>query len=121
MPIIGVSEPGYNGQLVSLGGVHGLAGYGRIVQPYQAFILSGLVLVLPANPKRISAMLQNWDDAANPGSRVLLFLGGQYGQLIQLLAYGSLQIDNNFPWTGEIYANAVANTPSLNVIEVTVT
>jgi hypothetical protein len=110
-------ESGYNGKIISLGGVEGIESRGRqlnsgvlITDP--AFILQ----VLPDNPRRISALLQN-SDAAIP---LYIIFGDQSGNIAFYLAAGQpFQIDQNFPWTGAVYAGCAAGS-TLNFTEVSV-
>lgn len=115
-----VVEMGYNGRLVSLAGVLGAEGKGRIISP-TTLVVSTAVIALSANPKRISALLQNFDDPSTPGSRMYVFIGNNSSAPIVLAPLGSLQIDADFPWTGEIWASAPANTPVLEMNEVSIT
>lgn len=109
-------EPGYNGQLVSLGGVVGASGKGRVIDS-SAFILAGAIQVLSPNPKRISALILNGDPANNAN----VFLGDTNGFSVVLGPLGSFQIDINFPWTGEVDASPASGNPVISVNEVSVT
>ena len=109
------TEPGYNGQLVSLAGIMGGPGKGRVVAS-SAFILAGNIQVMSPNPKRISALILNGDPSIN----VNVFLGGTSGYAVVLGPLGSFQIDVNFPWTGEVDASPASGTPTISVNEVSV-
>lgn len=114
------NEPGFNGQVISLASVAGASGKGRQAVS-NSFTLSGIVIIAPANPKRISAIIQNVGDPAFPGSQLGVYIGGVNTIPITLTENGTLQIDGNYPWTGEIYANAITNNPVVVVVEVTTT
>ena len=116
-----ITDSGYNGQILSLGGVLGADGKGR-TSLTAAFTLTGASqIVLLANPKRISALLCNTDDAANPGSLVYLYTWGSGAPVLCILtALGTYQIDINLPWTGEILALAPLNSPVLISTEVAI-
>lgn len=118
------SESGYYGQLTSLSGLRGAEGKGRVIHTAQIALTSAAVLILSANPKRISAIIQNQDDATNPGSNLSVYLGNpayviDAGDVVaDLSPLGTLQIDANLPWTGEIYASRVTNSPTVVVTEI---
>lgn len=119
------SEVGFDGQVSSMAGVKGAAYKGRQVIS-DSFTFGGsnpvYPLILAANPRRISAVIQNLGDAAHPGEILEIYIGGVNTIPINLVENGTFQIDTNFPWTGEVYANySGVNTPSLGVVEVTTT
>ena len=117
------SEVGYEGQVSSMGGVKGATYKGRQVTS-DSFTMSGatgVVLILPANPRRISALIQNVWDPAFHGSMVEISLGWVNTIPFRLTENGTFQIDGNFPWTGEVYGNLVTNNPVITVTEVTTT
>lgn len=118
------NEPGFNGQVVSLAAVSGASGKGRQVVS-NSFTLGGtnpvFPCILPANPRRISAIIQNIGDPANPGSNVSIYLGGANSIPITLVENGTLQLDVNYPWTGDVYAALVTNGPVVIVVEITTT
>lgn len=117
------AETGFEGQVTSQGGVKGATYKGRQVTS-DSFTMSGatgIVLILPANPRRISALIQNVGDPAAPGSLVEISLGGVNTIPFRLTENGTFQIDVNFPWTGEVYGNLVTNSPVITVVEITTT
>jgi hypothetical protein len=75
------------------------------------------IVLASSNPKRISAIIQNTDDNGNPGSKVYVFLGNSTPPII-LLPYGTLQIDRDYPWIGEIDVAAAANNPVVTIVEI---
>jgi hypothetical protein len=109
-------EPGNRLPLISLGGVVSLQGQGRIVTSTSVVATAPIVLA-SANPKRISAIIQNCDDGANPGMKVYVFMGTATPPII-LLPYGTLQIDRDFPWIGDIIVGASANNPVVTMVEI---
>lgn len=95
-------ESGYEGVLVSLGGVVSLTGRGRITRSFESNITSTIKqMVLPSNPKRISAVIENIDNGTGI-SLYISFTGT--GLTVALAPNGSFQIDSNFPWTGPVWA-----------------
>jgi len=113
-------EPGHQGtDLVSLAGVPG-NDRGREISSYSVTLGSGIVLLLQANPQRIAAVIQNYDDPAAPGSFVQVYLGGVNTIPITLSPLGTLQIDVNLPWAGEIYVNTTPNSPVVVANEVSI-
>lgn len=113
-----ITEPGYNGQLVSLGGVLGAPGKGRQMFNHVFAMASGAVPLLSPNPMRIAALIQNADTTL----AVLLYVGTtstlQY--LVTLNAGGSLQIDQDFPWIEYIWGSAASGAPAVLVTEIAV-
>lgn len=109
-------EPGNLLPVVSLGGVVSLPGKGRIVTSYSVVATAPIVLA-SANPKRISAIIQNCDDGANPGMKAYVFLGNATPPII-LLPFGTLQIDRDFPWIGDIIVGASAHDPVVTFVEI---
>ena len=117
------TDSGYNGQLVSLSNVLGQDGQGRACSGGTLTMSATPVLVLASNPKRIAALIENLDDSANPGSGVILYLGNPsiYPLAQTILApLGTFQIDINLPWSGDVWAANVVNSPVLSVLEITV-
>lgn len=111
--------------LLSLGGVLAQPGQGRTISS-NSFTLStvlGAQQIMDSNPKRISAVIQNVDDLASPGSYIEVFLGGLNTIPLILAPYGTLQIDRDFPWTGCVWANHFnnSNAPIVLIDEVSVT
>src|SRR5450759_3113267 len=124
------TENGFIGRLTSLAGVQGADGKGRVIDSVSVALTATVVLVLSSNPKRISALIQNIDDITSPGSSVFISLGnpgyaidpGAYVSVLSPL--GTLQIDKDFPWTGEVYAckfTNVVGSPTILVTEISIT
>jgi hypothetical protein len=109
-------EPGNRLPIISLGGVVSLPGQGRVVTSTSVVATNPIVLA-SSNPKRISAIIQNADDGANPGMKVYVFLGNTTPPII-LSPYGTLQIDKDFPWIGDIIVGASANSPVVTMLEI---
>lgn len=115
-------EPGNLLPLVSLGGTVSQPGQGRIIKSISATTGSGadgnLYQILDANPKRISCIIQNFDDAAAPGSLVSVRLGSVNTIPITLDTLGVLQIDKDFPCIGPVIISATAGSPVVTVVEI---
>ncbi len=110
-------EQGYKGVLVSMGGVISKPGLGRKIEGTQFVTTVALTtyLILPANSQRISAIIQNLTS-----DTVALLLDDSAGaNPIVLQPYGVFQIDNNFPWTGNVHAYSTV-AGSINILEVSV-
>lgn len=110
-------ESGYNGSLVSLGGVVGPPGIGRLSN-YEYITFAGAVTavsILPDNPKRIAAML--YVNGANP---VVVYLSNNFvGMRFELQPGDAFFINELFPWTGAIIGIATLAT-NMRVNEVTI-
>lgn len=107
-------EPGSALPITSLAGVVSLPGQGRVVTNGTQAV-SAPANLLPSNPKRISAVIQNIDTT----DKILVYLGPAGGQApIYLLPGGTLQIDKDFPWTGEVNVWSSAGAPVVNYIEI---
>lgn len=97
-------EPGYVGQLVSLGGFKASnKDRGRQVDSRQDTLNNSEVNILPSNGRRISALIYVYT-ATVP-------VGISFGELTTssdysffLSAGDSFQIDYQFPWTGVVIA-----------------
>lgn len=117
------TDNGYQGRLVSLSGIPGQDGQGRACAGGTLTMSATPVLVLASNPKRIAALIENLDDAAAPGSGIELYFGNTsvypVAKII-LTAYGTIQIDTDLPWTGEVWAANVINAPVISVMEITI-
>lgn len=108
-----------NDELISLGGVKGVANRGRNVdiRSYTAADAAAHPIAQD-NPQRIAMLITN-----NGTDSVPVDLGNGaaagYGHI--LAPGGSLQIDKNFPWTGEMSAYfSAAFTGVLAVTEISV-
>jgi len=110
-------ETGNLKPIISLGGNVSREGQGRVFSSAIVSAFGGVVLA-PSNPKRISALIQNLDDIAVPGQIITVYLGGLGTAPIVLSAYGTLQIDINFPWTGEIDVASISNNPLVMIWEI---
>ncbi len=105
-------EGGYNGQLVSLGGIRGLPGQGRKISG-QNLTGNGAIQILSPNLRRIAVIIQN-----QSGLEVELILRDTLTSYrIKLEDHGTFQIDDNFPWTGSVMAYAGAATWQLSILE----
>ena len=96
-------EPGFFGSndLISLGGIRARYGRGRQSETTQIAYNTPYVNVLPANVQRISAIIKN--NMATGTTFYLCFGEAQIGTDYFPLDPGqSLQIDQNFPWTGMV-------------------
>lgn len=90
-------EPGYSGELVSLGGVRGITGRGRKIEILPVTVF-GAELIRPANPQRISLLVVNC--SINDG---YVGIGVATPNALLLRAGGSFQIDTNFPSILEVW------------------
>jgi hypothetical protein len=98
--------------ILSLGGVVSKVGQGRQLDQNQINVQTATVLLLD-NPKRISAILQN----LGPTDVVISFPGSASG--FTLAAYGNLQINRDFPWTGIVIGTSAVLT-GVSVTEISV-
>jgi hypothetical protein len=115
-------ETGSNIALVSLGGVIGQKGFGRTVDTNIFTVTAGVMYyVLTPNPKRISAIIMNNGDAANPGAALAVYVGENNAGPFVLCEFGTFQIDSSFPWTGSVYVAYIgAFSPVVAIAEVSV-
>jgi len=112
-----VRESGYNGRLVSLGGLLSLEGQGRECDSkIVPLIVSAWTRLLENNPRRISALIQNVDNSLTVAVIIGDDSGGGY---FHLEPKGTLQIDENFPWTGPVIAYQAA-AMNMSVAEVNI-
>jgi hypothetical protein len=91
-------ESGNRLPIVSLGGNVSAPGQGRVLDINQ-YNAGSPIIILQDNPNRISAIIQN------DGPSVAVIYAPNNSGSIQLVAYGTLQIDRDFPWTGPIMAS----------------
>lgn len=106
-------ESGYSGQLISLAGVAGRPGLGRHVTSYAGYGGVGTpTQVSPNNPMRISALIRN----VGPGASTI-YLDTVTACVLQV--GGTLQIDQNLPWTGAISASGTG-ADLVSVMEISV-
>jgi hypothetical protein len=111
------AEPGYRGKLISLGGVVDERGYGRQYYSGASTVLTTLTNLLPPNPKRISAFIQNFGP-----DHIYLCLGESVLYFFADLGYrDSFQIDANFPWTGVVNAFIQAGGTNSNAVYAEIT
>ena len=115
-------EPGNRLPIISLGGIVSNEGQGRIIRSINATTGSGAdgndYQILDSNPKRISCIIQNLDDAASAGSLVEVYLGSVNTIPITLGTLGTLQIDRDFPCIGAIIIAAASGAPVVAVVEI---
>ena len=111
------SEGGNQLPLISLGGVQSQTHQGRIIAS-NSLTISGPVILALGNPRRIALIVQNIDDPAHLGSYVEVYLGGLNSIPIFLAPYGTLQIDRDFPWIGEVWVAAALNNPVVTYNEI---
>lgn len=112
-------ETGNRLPIISLGGIQSNRGWGRNIEISATPVLglyAGIQQIMPDNPRRISAIILN----NTPGVVFLSAPGNDWYLLLQ--PGGSLQIDNNFPYTGPILAfgDALAANNILNIAEISV-
>jgi len=103
-------EPGYFAKLYSMGALVGTQGQGRVSTPIALSPTTTRVTCVPANSKRIACVIQNihatadcyvyFGEDTNPVA--IIYHGG-----------GSLQVDNDLPWTGSIDVAGVGATSQL--------
>lgn len=104
-------ESGVAVKLVSLAGMVGVIGRGRQIAPV-AWTIAALTQILNENGRRLTAIIQNTGTL----NATIYFGNDTVG--LTLLPNANLQIDADFPWTGNVWANSVGTT--LEVIEVSV-
>lgn len=116
-----ITENGHVGELVSLAGVPGKVFLGReLVYASYVPITTTTSQVLFNNPKRIAALIVNsgsTDIAIRLGTTPVI---GPPIQGMLLSPGGSLQIDKDLPWTGEVFVVFGASGGSLEVEEISV-
>jgi len=112
-------EPGYQGRIISLGGIKGTQDHGR-----QAFIdvwtSTGTgYLTVPANSRRIALLLQN---SLASSHRLRLSLGDlPTVEALALQPGESIQFDQFLPWTGSVVMTSEAgSTTFINIVEISV-
>lgn len=98
-------ESGYLGRLTSLGGVKGHEGIGRQVEDASALSVTSLYCAIPANPSRVWASITNDPTSTND---LDIYLGDGLYKFCSLVPGGSLLINDELPWTGNIWVNSTA-------------
>lgn len=107
-------EPGCFGSLVSLGGILGGQNRGRKIEMLIHSTPATGAQVLGSNPRRIAAIIQN-------RSAVTLNVFFDYTTIACTLLPGeNLQIDKDFPWTGEVFVQNAAGANPVYTIELSV-
>jgi hypothetical protein len=96
-----IQEAGYNGRLVSLGGVVGGVGRGRRGERFTRALSAGVGQIgIPSNPGRIAATIQIFNGADD----LQVYFGDSTDGPAYILApRDMLQIDSNLPWIGAVY------------------
>lgn len=118
-----VLEPGYNGVLVSLGGVKDTSGRGRLAD-YEYVTMTGAISrqLLAPNPKRIAACIQNIGHLYG-GVAALIQIDKSYpgsGPRFNLDVRETFWINQDFPWTGAVFAYVAAGGLYLYVNEISI-
>lgn len=113
-------EPGLTGTAISLGGIEGKLNRGRESLPHSVEASTTVQTILPANVKRVWALIQNIDAA-----QVVYIDQGRdpsaTSAMYRLYAGGSAWLINqDNPWTGDVRALADGGTPQLLVTEVSI-
>jgi len=105
---------------ISLDGVVGAEGKSlQLIDHSQSIAFSAPTAVLEVNPCRKWAMIQNSTDA--PSDYLVYLVEGNTGlTALMLVPGGTLQIDENFPFTGMVRACPLAGTFGIRVIEAVV-
>lgn len=116
-----VLEPGYTGVLISLGGVKDVSGRGRLAD-YEYVTMTGPISrqLLAPNPKRIAACIQNIGHLYG-GVDALIQIDDRYpgsGPRFQLQTRETLWINQDFPWTGAVFAYVAVGGLYLYVNEI---
>lgn len=114
-------EPGFNGQLISLGGVRGKIGVGqRYRQELVELATTYAAEAVPANPLRTWMIIQNRVDNTVP-IRVSFGDSTPAAASIELQLGESLIIDKSNPWTGSLgFVHSSAGTEYVRVLEFSV-
>ena len=94
-------EPGYNGRLISLGGVVGKRGVGRQSIRNNINLAASVGQIgLPANSRRIAATIQSY----TVGDDLQIFLGNSTDGACYIISSRDVfQINYLLPWTGAVY------------------
>ncbi len=104
-----IRDAGFNGRIISLGGLLGASGLGLFVdRPGASMAFTTRVQVLGNNPSRRWALVQNLGSA-----NVAIKFGDTEDSVATdfILTPGAvLQIDTQVPWTGPIVAEATTGT-----------
>lgn len=111
-----VQEAGYEGELTTLAGVVTTSQRGRSIRS-SSWTLDGPVMVLPENPQRTFAVIQNIGDTNEAGANVYIYLGSLNALPTQISPMGTFQIDKELSWTGAVFADAVTAEPTVIVLE----
>lgn len=112
MSIDNIYDSGYVGQIRSLGGVLGAAGFGLIVYTNTpAPVSTAVVVVIGPSPGRVWTLITNEGTVDVQLSFEPTFGGGYH----TLKPNGSFVINKDFPWTGPVYAQTLAGTGLLGV------
>lgn len=99
-----IEESGHSGSLVSLGGIVGVTGRGRKLAAQSIVGAATNFQLLNDNPKRVAAIIQCLSNS--PGILTVMLDPGVGGLI--LFPGASLQIDQNFPWTGPVWIDGAA-------------
>jgi len=91
-----IYESGYNGKLSSLSGCVSISGRGRTVTCGSLTLTDAVRMLLPSNPKRIAAFIQN------VGSGNFMYVSFGEGNTATLWPHESFTINEFFPWTGKV-------------------
>ena len=99
-------ESGYQGRLVSLGGVLGKPGRGRQIVPVAITVTTAEAIIASDNPQRLALIIRNTGTET-----AYINLAGNTS--FPLKANEVFQIDYNFAWTGAIYAATNSSTTTV--------
>lgn len=113
-----VIEPGGLGRQYSLNGVAGAAGRGRLLEVRPVVVAdSDYTQILGPTPSRAWVIISNRN--ATP---VQIFIGNQVVAYITLGQYGTIQLDSQIPWAGEVLAYQTSGgAVTIDVLEAFVT
>ena len=109
-------ESGYNGVLISLGGVKGAPNRGRYTVANVRTMTAAPYPVAPSNSRRLSLVIANLHT-----DYMRVYFGRDFGtSYIQLQPGQSIQIDSDLPWTGDVYVDSPVSAGVVNYVEVSV-
>lgn len=112
-------QTAYYGKLKSLAGIESNGWRGLLIEMNDEVVTAGgSRIILPANPRRLWAVIQNTTN--DPGNTAIYF-GNTSGGAILLPQYSVVQLDQNLPFTGAVIGLAGgAQNITYKVVECTI-
>jgi len=109
-------DNGYAGVRTSMGGIQSRQGMGLTIWSTLAAPTTTATPISAGNPLRLYTLITNNGTVAVDIAYDATFLNGYH----RLQPGGSMLINEDMPWTGEIYAKAVSGTGSLGIFLATI-